>query len=165
MKLVYFTTGEALKDRRVREQVLRIPEVLSEVKKVKKACADNVQAFLNLKGGLEEWVAIVQKGLFLRLKNTGFKYSGLVKRGRWPQEDQLEGVLLPILQAKQEIEIFVIGPGFDDLHMHIRKIQKKYRLSCEVVFCEIIHNDRRLQWFWPELVEIQDERFADAPLH
>lgn len=163
--MLYFSSGEALKDLRVREQVLRIPEVLSEIKKVKSPCADNVQAFLNLKGGLEMWVETVQRGLFQRLKSKGFRYSGLVKRSRWPKPEQLESILLPILQSKSEIEIYVIGPGFDDLHMHIRKVQEKYRLDCDVAFCEVIHNDRKLNWFWPELLEGADGPDLDAALH
>lgn len=165
MKLLYFSSGEALKDLRVREQVLRIPEVLSEIKKHKSPCADNVQAFLNLQGGLEVWVEVVQRGLFQRLKSKNFRYSGLVKRSRWPKGEQLEAILLPILQSKSEIEIFVIGPGFDDLHVHIQKLQRKHRLNCEVIFCEVIHNDRKLSWFWTEIADEPNAPILDAALH
>lgn len=151
-------------DLRVRQQVIRIPEVLSEIRKVKWPCADPVTAFLSFQGSPEMWVEIVQRGLFQRLRKSGFKYSGLIKRKRWPSADQLEAVLLPILQARSEIEIFVIGPSFDDLHVHIRHLQNKYRLSCDIVFCEVIGADRKLSWFWPELRKA-DFQLDGTPLH
>lgn len=140
-----------MKDRKMREQVLRIPEVLSEIRKVKWPCADPVMAFLYLQGSFEAWVDTVQRGLFLRLKKSGFKYSGLIKRKRLLEKDQLVSTLLPILQAKSEIEIYVIGPSFDDLHRHIRELQDSFRLNCDVIFCEVLARDPKLRWFWTEL--------------
>lgn len=151
MKLVYFTQGESLQDRQVREQVLRIPEVLSEIRKVKSSCADPVMSFLYLEGGVQAWVDVVQRGLFLRLKNKGFKYSGLIKRKRFAGVSELDAALVPILHSKREIEIYVVGPSFDDLHLHIRRLLNEHRLNCEVTFSEVIARDRKLRWFWSEL--------------
>lgn len=164
MKLIYFTEGLALKDRKVREQVLRIPEVLSEIRKVKWHCADPVMSFLYLEGNFEAWVDTVQRGLFIRLKKSGFKYSGLIKRKRFRSDDQIEAALVPILQSKREIEIYVIGPSFDDLHRHIRDVQQKHRVNCDVTFGEVIAVDTKLSWFWTELKGEQAPRSGDKEL-
>jgi hypothetical protein len=168
MKLLYFTLGNSILDEQIRRQLVRIPEVLSELRKMKIQSKshgyDAVMAFLGLndiqnserkgdiKGSFEDWVQVVQRGLFLRLRKTGFKYSGLIKRGRLNSQLSVESTLLPLLQSKNFIEIYVVGPGFDDLKMVIADIQKKYRLQCEVEFIDIIHEDKKLHWFWSEIL-------------
>jgi hypothetical protein len=158
MKLLYFTLGTSLLDEQVRRQLIRIPEVLSEIRKVKLQPKfrgqDAVMAFLglndlsqpNLKGNLQDWVAVVQKGLFNRLRKSGLKYSGLFKRNR--MTSNLENIFVPLLQSKSKIEIYVIGPGFDDLKTQIDRIQKKFRLNCDVVLIDVISQDPKLKWFW-----------------
>lgn len=165
MKLLYFTLGTSLLDEQVRRQLVRIPEVLSEIRKVKLQAKlqsqDPVMAFLglndfkntNLKGSLEDWVAIVQKGLFHRLRKTGFQYSGPLKRVRLQTTLSLESVFVPLLQSKSLIEIHVIGPGFDDLKIQLESIQKRFQLHCEVIFIDVINEDKKLGWFWSEIGE------------
>ena len=178
MKLLYFTLGTSLLDEQMRRQLVRIPEVLSEIRKVKMQpklqCQDPVMAFLglndfkntNLKGSLEDWVTVVQKGLFNRLRKSGFKYSGLFKRSRLEQNGSLESVFVPLLQSKPMIEVYVIGPGFDDLKTHLDRIQKNFRLNCDVVFVDVISQDSKLRWFWSEIVEptVQTENYAELDL-
>ena len=65
----------------------------------------------------------------------------------------MESVFLPLLQSKSFIEIYVIGPGFDDFKVILEGIQSKYRLQCEVVFVDVINEDTKLKWFWDEIVE------------
>lgn len=175
---MYFTLGTSLLDEQVRRQLVRIPEVLSEIRKVKLQAKlqsqDPVMAFLglndlkntNLKGSLEDWVAVVQKGLFNRLRKTDFKYSGLFKRSRLNSHSSLESVFVPLLQSKSMIEIYVVGPGFDDLKTHIDRIQKSFHLNCEVVFVDIISQDSKLRWFWSEIVEpkVQSESLSELDL-
>ena len=165
MKLLYFTLGTSLLDEQVRRQLVRIPEVLSEIRKVKLQAKlqnqDPVMAFLglndfrnsHLKGSLEDWVEVIQKGLFTRLRKSGFKYSGLFKRKRLLSIPSLESVFVPLLQTKSVIEIYVVGPGFDDLKSHVERIQKNFQLSCDVVFIDVISQDPKLRWFWSEIVE------------
>lgn len=165
MKLLYFTSGNSLLDEQVRRQLVRIPEVLSEIRKVKLQGKlhnhDPVMAFLglndfnstNLKGSFEDWVVVVQKGLFARLRKSGFKYSGLFKRNRLQTIPSLEGVFVPLLQQKSAIEIYVIGPGFDDLKTQLDRIQKNFHLACDVVFIDVISQDPKLRWFWADIVE------------
>ncbi len=165
MKLLYFTLGASLLDEQVRRQLVRIPEVLSEIRKVKLQSKlhgnDPVMAFLglndlknrNLKGSFEDWVAVVQKGLFARLRKSGFKYSGLFKRARLQTVPSLESVFVPLLQSKSAIEIYVVGPGFDDLKAQIDRIQKNFSLNCDVVFIDVISQDSKLRWFWSEILE------------
>ncbi len=143
---------------------MRIPEVLSEIRKIQWMGGDPLTSFLQWKGLPATWVEAVQRGLFLRLRRQKFQYAGLIKRRRWPQDDQLEAILLPILQARSLVQIFVVGPGFDDLHVHIRKLQQKYRLHCEVEFCDVIGADAKLTWFWPEIREA-DLKVSGAPFH
>lgn len=150
MKLLYFTEGQTLHDRSLREQLVRIPEVLSEIRKTKWQSQDPVMAFLELQGDAKEWVRIVQRALFLRLRKRGFKYAGLVKRERLSAE-KLEAWLISLLQAKSFLEIYVIGPGFDDLHLHLRRLMKELRIQCDVCFIDIIGNDSKLTWFWSEI--------------
>lgn len=165
MRLLYFTLGTSILDEQVRRQLVRIPEVLSELRKVKLQPKlqnqDPVMAFLGLndlknvsvRGSLQDWVSIVQKALFQRLRKTGFKYSGLLKRAKLNQGLSLESVLVPLLQSKSMIEIYVVGPGFDDLKTHIDRIQKSFKLNCDVVYIDVISQDSKLHWFWDEIVE------------
>lgn len=163
MRIVYFTLGKELLDEHIRHQLVRIPEVLSEIKKVKfessKIVQDPVLAFLSLSESpsalspvsFQDWVQIIQKGLFLRLRKSGFKYGGLFKRSRMTQQKSLESTIVPVLEARDRIEVWVIGPGFDDLESQISKIKERYRLDCEVRFVDVIDQDRKLKWFWSEI--------------
>lgn len=165
MRLLYFTLGTSILDEQVRRQLVRIPEVLSEIRKVKLQPKlqnqDPVMAFLGLndlksvsvRGSLQDWVSIVQKALFLRLRKTGFKYSGLFKRSKLDQSLSLESVFVPLLQSKSMIEIYVVGPGFDDLKSQIDRIQKSFKLNCDVMYVDVISQDSKLQWFWDEILE------------
>jgi hypothetical protein len=163
MRIIYFTLGRALLDEHIRHQLVRIPEVLSEIKKVKfetqKTVQDPVLAFLSLTEKpsalspihFEDWVQVIQKGLFLRLRKAGFKYGGSFRRNRMTQQRSLESTLVPLLEARDQLEIWVIGPGFDDLEAQIQKIKERYRLYCEVTFVDVIDQDRKLKWFWAEI--------------
>ncbi|MFN8847161.1 MAG: hypothetical protein ACK5V3_15805 [Bdellovibrionales bacterium] len=156
MKLIYMTEGNSLQSRELRSQLARIPEVLSEIKKVAWCNGQPLLAFLEADNNWAVWVRVVQRGLFQRLKKQGFKYSGLVRRENL-MGDRLHAFLLPLLQSKREIEIVVIGPGYDDLHLHVKKIQDEFRLNCHVSFSDSIGIDRKLTWFWAEV------RKSDSP--
>jgi hypothetical protein len=176
MKLLYFTLGTSLLDEQVRRQLVRIPEVLSEIRKVKLQAKlhsqDPVMAFLglndfkntNLKGSLEDWVAVVQKGLFNRLRKSGFKYSNLFKRSRLQTNHSLESVFVPLLQSKSSIEVYVVGPGFDDLKAQLDRIQKTFRLNCDVVYIDVISQDTKLKWFWSEIATQAEPMITFAEL-
>ena len=150
MKIVYMTEGSSLKSRELRSQLARIPEVLSEIKKVAWCTGQPLLAFLEADENWSVWVKVVQRGLLQRLKKQGLKYSGLVRRENLTG-DRLHAFLLPLLQSKNEIEIVVIGPGYDDLHLHIKKLQDEFRLNCHVSFSDSIGIDRKLTWFWAEV--------------
>ncbi len=165
MKLLYFTEGHSILDEQIRRQLVRIPEVLSEIRKVKMQSKihgqDAVLAFLGLndpqgrglQGSWEEWAPVIQRGLFMRLRKAGFKYSGLLKRSRLNSRLSLESVFLPLLESKNVIEIYVVGPGFDDLKTLLDELKKKYRLHCEISFVDVIREDKKLHWFWREVLE------------
>lgn len=150
MKLVYLTDGNNLKSQELRRQLARIPEVLSEIKKVNWCGGQPLLAFLNSDESWSVWVRVVQRGLLNRFKKQGHKYSGLVRRENLVG-DKLEAFLLPLLQSKGEIEIIVIGPGYDDLHLHVKKLQKEFHLNCHVSFSDSIGIDPKLTWFWAEV--------------
>jgi hypothetical protein len=166
MKIVYFTRGDSLQDEQIRQQLVRIPEVLSEIRKMKfqssRGGQDPVLTFLSLSSGgfdlefkaLEPWVEVVQRGLFQRFRKMGIKYAGLFKRSRLNKLSSLEAVLVPLLQARRQIEIYVIGPGFDDLAYHLQEIQNRLRLHCEITMIDVIAQDRKLSWFWPAATRI-----------
>ncbi len=178
MKLLYFTSGTSLLDEQVRRQLVRIPEVLSEIRKVKLPaklqCQDPMMAFLglndikntHLKEAFQDWVAVVQKGLFARLRKTGFKYSSLFKRTRLEDSMSLENLFVPLLQSKPRIEIYVVGPGFDDLKIHLDRIQKNLKLNCDVILIDVISQDSKLRWFWSEIANpnSQKDTFFDIDL-
>lgn len=169
MKLVYFTDGGSLKSRELREQLARIPEVLTEIKKVGWCSGQPLLAFLDSDENWPVWVRVVQRGLMARLKKQGVKYSGLVRRENL-EGDKLHAFLLPLLQSKSEIEIIVIGPGYDDLHLHVKKLQNEFRLSCHVSFSDSIGIDRKLTWFWAEVrrddgVRKREKTSIDASYH
>lgn len=150
MRILYFTAGQNLELRELREQLVRIPEVLTEIKKTKGFSRDPVLAFLSCDSNWLPWVRVVQRGIQARLRRQGFKYSGLMRRDQL-EGDKLQTLLLPMLQAKDHVEFYVVGPGYDDLHLHIKRLQNEFRLSCDVTFCDVIGVDPKLTWFWAEL--------------
>ena len=169
MKILYFTEGKSLESRELREQLARIPEVLSEIKKFKGCKLQPLLSFLDCGSNYQQWVRVVQRGILARLRNTGFKYSGLIRR-EILSEDRLQAQLLSMMQSRSQIEFHVIGPGYDNLHLIIKKIQNEYQLDCEVIFNDVIGSDPRLTWFWRELRKSdgrnnRDNSSVDAAYH
>jgi hypothetical protein len=169
MKILYFTEGQTLESRELREQLARIPEVLSEIKKHKGCKLQPLLSFLECGSNYQPWVRLVQRGLLARLRKTGFKYSGLIRR-EILSDERLEAQLLSMMQSRSQIEFHVIGPGYDNLHLLIKKIQNEYQLDCEVIFSDVIGSDPRLTWFWAELRKSdgrknRDNSSVDAAYH
>ena len=150
MKILYFTEGGSLESRELREQLARIPEVLSEIKKCKTCKLQPLLSFLDCGSNYQPWVRVVQRGLLARLRKSGFKYSGLIRR-EIMMEDRLYAQLLSMMQSRSQVEFHVIGPGYDNLHLLIKKIQNENQLDCEVIFSDVIGSDPRLTWFWAEV--------------
>lgn len=169
MKILYFTEGRSLESRELREQLARIPEVLSEIKKMKGCKLQPLLSFLDCGSNYQPWVRVVQRGILSRLRKSGFKYSALIRR-EMLSDEKLQAQLLSMMQSRSQIEFYVIGPGYDNLHLLIKKIQNEFSLDCEVIFNDVIGSDPRLTWFWAEVRKsdgrkIHDNLSADAAYH
>lgn len=158
MNLVYFTSGVGLQDAEIRRQVLRIPEVLTHLRKsppegeswdylgsllledeYQKLCPVQKRHLINL----------VQQGLFERFMRTRQPYTEIFRRASFARAQDVVREFQWLLRGGESLRIFVIGPGLDEVPMLLRHPRAE--------FIDVIDQDPQLQWFWSELsrVEIQ----------
>lgn len=166
MKILYFTAGQTLESRQLRQQLARIPEVLSEIKKQKGCRLQPLLSFLDCGDQYQFWVRVVQRGLLSRLRKNKFQYAGLIRRDLMSDE-KLQAHLLSLMQSRSRIEFHVIGPGYDNLYRIIKDLQNEWQLDCEVIFTDVIGSDPRLTWFWREMRKDQNNEkpSIDAAYH
>ncbi len=161
MNLVYFTSGEGLQDVEIRRQVLRIPEVLSHLRKF-----SNEDEGWDYLGSLlleEEFVKLcpvrrrhltnlVQQGLFERFNRARQPYEEMIRRVCFTSAEDVLRQFQWYLRTDEALRVFVIGPGLDEVAFHLRNTRAE--------FIDMIDHDPQLQWFWSEIREHLPKRNA-----
>jgi hypothetical protein len=160
MNVVYFTEGESIQDIEVRAQLLRIPEVLSDLRQAQ-ALLPNIDLisvmgsqdlFTQLPNEFRAKLAqLVQEALFKRWKFTAMvKFDLILERRRFENVKDWHATLKVMMKKDPEIHIYVLGPGFDNLEYEINKITLKN--PPQIYLHEVISEDPQLDWFWPTIL-------------
>lgn len=160
MNVVYFTLGDSIQDIEIRAQLLRIPEVLSDLRQAQHmlpkvdllSVMSSQDMFSQLPGEFQAKLAqLIQESLFKRWKfNAMVKYDVVVERRRFDQIKDWHATLKVLMSKSPEIHVYVLGPGFDNLEYEIGKI--KLKNAPQIYLHEVISEDPLLDWFWPTIM-------------
>lgn len=152
MVLVYVTLGESLKDPELREQCLRLPEVLSELRKLQSRHGDlellneipERDSFLSWSEELRsEIIEAIQAGLLRRFQKRHSNIVEILRRRDLQNPTEVIQNFKWRLRDASSLVVHVIGPGFDE----IPHLAQEPRLQ----FQDIISEDPALHWFWQKL--------------
>lgn len=187
MRILYFTDGAGIDLQEIRESVLRIPEVLTSLRKGQEQAkyVDLMQVmslpnedFRLISSVLRNFlINLVQRGLHQRWVNRDQRADFILRRINFRFIEEVKAELLSYMAHKNyssvntenlhllhfcnKIEITIVGPGFDQIEMWLRK-EICGNLDAEVVVRDIIAADPQLEWFWPQVSEAIVE--VDRPL-
>lgn len=155
MTVIYFTDGALIDYVLVRRSLLRIPEVITELKQkqneflnIDLILAMNEQEVydqLNFhqKKHLKK---IIQNGLYQRWCKNNIEPDLVIKRTDYIRTDDLVGVFQR-LSTLDALNIVTIGPGFDEIESLLRL---QLKISTEPLK-DVISYDPKLNWFWADL--------------
>jgi len=161
MNVAYFTLGESIVDIEIRAQLLRVPEVLSDLRLAQNRIPNmdlvsvmgSQDLFMQTPREFQLKLAqLLQEALFKRWKMSGATYDAIVERRKYGNSDQWRKSLKEILQQSAEFHFFVFGPGFDDLEYEVSKI--RFREPPQIFLHEVISEDPMLDWFWPTIMQV-----------
>lgn len=164
MNVVYFTLGESIADIEIRAQLLRIPEVMADLR-LAQNMIPNVD-IISLMGSQElfnktpkefqaKLAQLLQEALFKRWKLAMVRYDVILERRKFEKLEEWRKNLKEVLHKTNEFHFYVVGPGFDNLEYEIGKI--KFKNPPQIFLHEVISEDPMLDWFWTEIM-------ADAKL-
>lgn len=155
MTVIYFTDGALIDDAFVRRSLLRIPEVISALRKAEKEfincdviLAMNEQdVFLNLNFHQKTHIKnLIQSALFNRWMKLDIEPDLILRRLDYPVFSNLTD-LFKKLSTLEELHVVTIGPGFDELEQFLR-LQMKLTSN---PISDVISTDPRLNWFWKDI--------------
>ncbi|MBK9322745.1 MAG: hypothetical protein IPM97_07335 [Bdellovibrionaceae bacterium] len=160
MNIAYFTRGESIQDIEIRAQLLRIPEVMADLKLAQNAIS-NVD-LVSLMGSQELFLKtpmefraklaqLLQEALYKRWKMSTVKCDAVIERRRFEILEDWRKSLNELLQQSKEFHFYVLGPGFDDLEYEIGKI--RFKSPPQIFLHEVISEDPMLDWFWPTIMQ------------
>jgi hypothetical protein len=160
MNVVYFTLGDSIQDIEIRAQLLRIPEVLSDLRQAQNVLPNvdlmsvmgSQDMFMKLPKEFQRKLAqLLQEALFKRWKFTAMvKYDLILERRKYETPKEWLATLKVLMQKSPEIHIYVLGPGFDELEYEVSKI--KVKNAPQIYLHEVISEDPQLEWFWPSII-------------
>lgn len=155
MTVIYFTDGALIEDVLVRRSLLRIPEVISELRKSQDEfinqdlvlIMNEESAFSQLNFHQKKYLKkIIQNGLYQRWLKNKIEPDLIIKRTDYLRTDDLISVFQR-LSTIDSLNIVTIGPGFDEIESLLR-LQLKV---CTNPLRDVISHDPRLNWFWKDL--------------
>jgi hypothetical protein len=177
MRILYFTDGAGIDLLGIRESVLRIPEVLTSLRRGQEQAryVDLMQVMSLSDGEFRQipsvlrtlLINLVQRGLHQRWVNRDQRADLILRRINHRSLDELKNVVHNFINAKvagasvatkdlhllhfmDKVEITVIGPGYDEVEFWLRK-QVATRKDIEVQIKDVIAADPNLEWFWPQV--------------
>lgn len=160
MNVVYFTLGESIADIEIRTQLLRIPEVLSDLRQAQDIAPEmdlisimgSQELFMKMPRDFHLKLAqLLQEALFKRWKLSQVKYDVIVERRKHSDSAAWRLALKELLHQDKEFHMYVFGPGFDDLEYEIGKL--KFKSPPQIFLHEVISEDPMLDWFWPTIMQ------------
>lgn len=160
MNMAYFTLGESIADIEIRAQLLRVPEVLSDLRQAQDMVPEmdlisimgSQELFLKMQKPFQLKLAqLVQEALFKRWKLSQVKYDLIVERRKYSDVESWRRTLKELLQKAPEFHVYVFGPGFDDFEYEVSKL--KFKSPPQIFLHEVISEDPMLDWFWPTIMQ------------
>jgi hypothetical protein len=155
MTVIYFTDGALIDDAFIRRSLLRIPEVITALKKSENEfinsdifLAMNEQdVFMSLNFHQKSYLKnLIQSALFNRWMKLEIEPDLILRRNDYGQFSDLCD-LFRKLSTIEELHVVTVGPGFDELEPFLR-LQMKLTSS---PISDLISTDPQLNWFWKDV--------------
>lgn len=155
MTVIYFTDGALIDDSFIRRSLLRIPEVISSLKKAETEFIDcdvflamnDQDVFLSLNFHQKTHLkTLIQTALFNRWMKLDIEPDLILRRNDYAQFSDLTD-LFKKLSTIEELHVVTVGPGFDELEPFLRRHTK---LAVSPI-SDVISTDPRLHWFWKDV--------------
>lgn len=155
MTVIYFTDGSLIEDVLIRRSLLRIPEIMFELRKAQDEFIDqdltmlmnDQDSYLKLNFHQRKHLKkIIQNGLYQRWLKNKIVADLIIKRTDYLRTDDLVSVFQR-LTTIDTLNIVTIGPGFDEIESLLR-LQLKV---CTNPLKDVISHDPKLNWFWKDL--------------
>lgn len=177
MRILYFTDGAGIELGEIRSSLLRVPEVMTSIRQAQEQVryvdlitVMNLDAedFTKIAAGLKSLlINACQRGLHQRWVNRGFQADLILRRIHFRNCQDLKDTLHQFLRKKTEdfsvasnklqlfhflnsVEVTIIGPGYDELEVLIRR-EVATRQDIKVLVKDVIDSDPALAWFWPQV--------------
>lgn len=177
MRILYFTDGAGIELGEIRSSLLRVPEVMTSIRQAQEQVryvdlitVMNLDAedFSKIAAGLKSLlINACQRGLHQRWVNRGFQADLILRRIHFRSCQDLKDTLHQFLRKKTEdfsvasnklqlfhflnsVEVTIIGPGYDELEVLIRR-EVATRQDIKVLVKDVIDSDPALAWFWPQV--------------
>lgn len=177
MRILYFTDGAGIGLGEIRSSLLRVPEVLTSIRQAQEQVRYvdlltvmnmDEEDFSKIAAGLRSLlINACQRGLHQRWVNRGFEADLILRRIHYRNSQDLKDQLHQFLRKKTEdfavaaeklhllhflnsVEVTIIGPGYDELEMFIRR-EVASRQDIKVLVKDVIDSDPALAWFWPQV--------------
>lgn len=188
MRILYFTDGAGIDLSGIRGSLLRIPEVLTSIRRGQEqaryvdlmhamSLSDN--EFAQIPTVLRTLlINLVQRGLHQRWTNRDYRADLILRRINHRSFIEVQSEILKFVFAKkngssdvavkdlqllhflEQIEITIIGPGYDQIEMWLRKVVSSHT-GIKIKIKDVIATDPQLEWFWPQ---VKDSVFSDQNL-
>lgn len=179
MRILYFTDGAGIDLQGIRESVLRIPEVLTSLRRGQESAryVDLMQVmalsdedFRLIPSVLRNYlINLVQRGLHQRWINRDHRADLILRRINYRSFSELKQEVLNFIRGKTEgkavatqdlhllhflshVEITIIGPGYDEIEIWLRR-EISTKGDMKVLIKDVIASDPQLDWFWPQVRE------------
>lgn len=112
-------------------------------------------------------INLVQRGLHQRWINRDHRADLILRRINYRNFTELKREVLNFVRAKSQgdliatkdlhlmhflghFEITIIGPGYDEIEMWLRR-EVSHRGDIKVLIKDVIASDPQLDWFWPQV--------------
>lgn len=179
MRILYFTDGAGIDLLGIRESLLRIPEVLTSLRRGQESAryVDLMQVmslpdedFRLVPSVLRNYlINLVQRGLHQRWINRDHRADLILRRINYRSFAEIKAEVLNFIRGKTEgravatqdlhllhflsrVEITIIGPGYDEIEIWLRR-EISTKGDIKVLIKDVIASDPQLDWFWPKVRE------------
>lgn len=179
MRILYFTDGAGIDLLSIRESVLRIPEVLTSLRlgqeqakfvDLMHVMSLTDEEFCQIPTVLRSFlINMVQRGLHQRWTNHDHKADLILRRINHRSFGDIKEQVLKFIRSKidkqqvatkdlrllhflSSVEITIIGPGYDEIEIWLRR-EISSRRDIKILIKDVIASDPQLDWFWPQVKE------------
>jgi hypothetical protein len=180
MRILYFTDGAGIDLQSIRESLVRIPEVITSLRKGQEQAryVDLMQVmslsdedFRKVPSVLRTLlINLIQRGLHQRWTNRDHRADLILRRINFRDFAEIKLEVLKFIKAKKcattsvktkdlhllhffdSVEVTIIGPGYDQIEMWLRR-EMASMPEVKIIIKDVIAADPHLDWFWPQVTE------------